>query len=299
MHPTLSLRLLATLLVFPLLARAAHPFLCTDSSGNKVALVSATGAVEWEYACEHPQDCWVLPNGNFLFCHAGGALEMTREKQKVWEYKAGEKTQIHACQPLAEDRVLLVECGPCRLIEVDRAGQIAKEIKLTPPPAAISVHDQFRGVRKTKAGHYLVCRKGEHQIEELDGDGRSLRRIPVPGDVHEALLLPDGHLLVSCGDGHRVIELDASLKTVWELGENEVPGNPLRLMAGFQRLPNGNTIFCNYLGHGHLGEQPHFFEITRDKKVVWEFTDHAHFKTVNQIQLLDVPGDVTKGEILR
>ena len=37
----------------------------------------------------------------------------------------------------------------------------------------------------------------------------------------------------------------------------------------------------------------------RDKNVVWEFSDHAHFKTVNQIQLLDIPGDVTKGEILR
>ena len=70
-------------------------------------------------------------------------------------------------------------------------------------------------------------------------------------------------------------------------------------MAGCQRLPNGNTVLCNYLGHGHLGEQPHVFEITRDKKIVWEFADHAHFKCVNQIQLLDVPGDVTKGEVLR
>ena len=126
-----------------------------------------------------------------------------------------------------------------------------------------------------------------------------LRSTPVPGDVHEVLRLPDGHLLVTCGDGHKVVEFDTAMKVVWSLDENELPGNPLRLMAGFQRLPNGNTIFCNYLGHGHLGEQPHFFEITRDKKVVWEFADHAHFKTINQIQLLDVPGDVTKGEILR
>ncbi len=195
--------------------------------------------------------------------------------------------------------MLLVECGPSRLIEVDRAGKIAKEIKLTLPPAAVKLHNQFRGVRKTKAGHYLVSRKGEQQIEELDGDGKSLRRIPVPGDIHDVLLLPDGHLLVSCGDGHKVLEFDAALKVVWELNENDVPGHPLRLMAGFQRLPNGNTIFCNYLGHGNLGKQPHFFEITRDKQVVWSFADHKNFKTINQIQLLDVPGDVTKGEILR
>ena len=280
-------------------ARAAHPFLCTDSAGGKVAVVAADGKIEWEFACKHPQDCWVLPNGNFLFCHETGALEMTRDKRIVWEYKAGEKTEVHACQPLPDGRVLLVENGPCRIIEVDRAGKIAKEIKLAVPPAPVKLHDQFRGTRKLANGHYLLCRKGEHQVDELDSMGKVLRSIPVPGDVHEALLLPDGHLLVATGEGHKIIEFDAAMKVVWELGENDVPGNPLRLMTGFQRLPNGNTIFCNYLGHGHLGEQPHFFEITRDKKVVWQFADHAHFKTINQIQLLDVPGDVTKGEILR
>lgn len=278
---------------------AAHPFLCTDSAGGKVAIVSAEGKIEWEVDCKHPQDCWAMPNGNILFSHATGAIEMTRAKEIVWEYKAGEKTEIHACQPLPDGRVLLVECGPSRIIEVDRAGKIAKEIKLTPPPATIKLHNQYRGTRKTRAGHYYVCRKGENQVEELDGNGKSLRRIPVPGDVHEALLLPDGHLLVTCGDGHKVVEYDAAMKVVWQLDENEIPGHPLRLMPGFQRLPNGNTVFCNYLGHGHLGQQPHFFELTRDKKVVWTFADHAHFKTINQIQLLDVKGDVTRGEILR
>ncbi len=39
----------------------------------------------------------------------------------------------------------------------------------------------------------------------------------LPGDVHEAVPLPDGHLLITCGDGLKVIELDASEKVVWEL----------------------------------------------------------------------------------
>jgi hypothetical protein len=292
-------RLGTCLALAPFAVRAAHPFLCTDSYGNKIAVVSADGKVEWEVSYKHPQDCWVLPNGNFLFCHSTGAIEMTRAKEIVWEYKAGEKTEVHACQPLADGRVLLVENGPSRIIEVDRAGKIAKEIKLPPPPAAVKLHDQYRGTRKLKNGHYLLCRKGEHEVQELDGDGKVLRSIPVPGDVHEAVLLPDGHLLIAMGEGHAVIEYDANLKEVWSLKGSEVPGNPLQLMTGFQRLPNGNTVFCNYLGHGNLGKQPHVFEITRDKKVVWEFADHEHFKTINQIQLLDVKGDVTRGEILR
>ena len=261
---------------------AAHRFLCTDSYGGKVAVVAADGKVEWEFACQHPQDCWALANGNYLFCHAHGAIEMTPLKVIVWEYKAPDKTEVHACQPLSDGRVLVVECGSSRIVEVGRDGNIAKEIKLTPPPAAVSLQDLYRGVRKTSDGHYLVCRKGEHRVEELDGEGKSLRTIPVPGDVHEVVQLPNKHLLISCGDGHKLIELDEKEKNVWEVNENDIPGNPLRLMAGLQRLPNGNTIFCNYLGHGHVGEQPHFFELTPDKKVVWEFTDHAHFKTITR-----------------
>jgi len=278
---------------------AAHPFLCTDSAGGKIAVVSSEGKVEWEVSYKHPQDCWRLPNGNFLFSHVSGAIEMTREKKIVWEYKAPEKTEVHACQPLPDGNVMVVECGTCRIVEVDRSGKIAKEIKLPTPPAAVKVHNQFRGTRKTKDGRYLVSAKGQNKVLELDGSGKVLRELPVPGDVHEVVELPNRHLLVTCGDGHKVVELDRTGKTVWELNENDVPGHPLRLMAGFQRLPNGNTVFCNYLGHGNLGKQPHFFELTPDKKVVWEFADHVNFKTINQIQLLDVPGDVTKGEILR
>jgi hypothetical protein len=144
-----------------------------------------------------------------------------------------------------------------------------------------------------------VCFKGDNKVVEVNGEGKIIREIPTEGDVHEVIPLPKGHLLLSCGEGHKVIELDKAGKTVWELNQNDLPGNPLQLAAGCQVLPNGNLIICNYLGHGHLGTQPQFVEITREKKIVWEFADHQNFKSVNQIQLLDVKGNTIKGEILR
>ena len=93
-----------------------------------------------------------------------------------------------------------IECGTCRIIEVDRAGRIAKEIKLPVPPAAVKVHNQFRGTRKTKDGRYLVSAKAQNKVLELDGTGRVLRELAVPGDVHEIVELPNRHLLVTCGD---------------------------------------------------------------------------------------------------
>lgn len=280
------------------LLHAARPVLCCDYGGGTVTVLSAAGEIEWQVEAKHPQDCWRLPNGNILFAHQSGAREVTRDKKTVWEYTAPEKIEVHACQPLPDGNVLIVECGTSRIIEVNREGRIAKEIKLVTKDS-VKLHNQFRGTRKTADGHYLVCFKGEGKIVELDGSSKVLREVPVPGDPHEVVPLPNKNLLITCGDGHKVVEIDPAGKTVWELNENDLPGNTLRLMAGCHRLPNGNTIFANYLGHGHLGEQPQFFEITPDKKVVWTFEDKDRFKTINQLMALDDTGDATKGGVLR
>lgn len=293
----LTLSLLASATLCPAGEAPGRTFLCCDHNGGQVCVVAADGAITWRMAAKSPQDCWKLPNGNILFCHMGGAIEADQDQKIVWEYQAPAKTECHACQPLSDGTVMIVECGTSRIVEVDRKGAVAKEIKLT--TTTTNVHNQFRGTRKLANGHYLVCFKGERKVVELDGEGKVVREIPAPGDVHEVLALPGQHLLITCGDGHKVVEVDAAGKTVWELNENDIPGNPLRLMAGCQVLPNGNLIFCNYLGHGFIGKQPMVFEITRDKKLVWEFADHAHFKTINQVQILEVAGDVTKGEIVR
>ncbi len=271
----------------PVAAAPRHRFLCCDYQGNRVAIVAADGTVEWDFAATTPQDCWLLPNGNVLFCHQRGAREVSREKQVVWEYKAPAEAQCHSCQPLPDGRVLVAECGLSRLVEVDRKGADVREIRIA--SQAKNLGHQFRGVRRTSDGHTWVCLMDEKKIIELAPDGTLLRELPVDGFPHAAVKLPNGHLLVTLGQAGKVIELDEKLKVAWEIGAAELPGNALRLTAGCQRLPNGNTIICNYLGGGFMGKQPQAFEVTPDKRVVWEFADHAHFKTLNQICRLDLP----------
>jgi hypothetical protein len=292
-------RVIFLMAITTLTGRASHAFLGTDASAGKVAMVSSSGKVEWEFKCEQPQDCWITPDGNYFFCFKGGVIEKLSDGRTLWDYNAPEGSFVSSCQPLPNGHFLIVENGPCRLIEINNMANIVKEFRLTPPPPSVAIQDQLSGVRRTADGHYLVCRKGEHEVEEIDANGKSLRRIPVAGDIRMALRLPDGHLLLALGDAHKLQELDENLKVVWELSENDIPGNPLRRVTGFQRLPNGNTIVCNDPGDADLGKQPQVFEITCDKKVVWEFADHVKFETINQIQLIDVPGDVMKGEILR
>ena len=270
----------------------SHPFICADNGLNKVFVVSAEGEVVWEHDVAVGQDVWALPNGNYLLSHIRGAIEITPEKEVVWQYLSPEGTEVHTCQPLPDGNVMLAECGTSRIVEVDRDGDIAKDVKLE--TATTNVHMQFRNARKLLNGNYLVAFVGEKKLVELDGGGNVIREFPTPGDVFVGIRLPNGNTLAGCGDGHKVVEFDAEGNIVWQIDENELPGIPLRFVAGLQRLPNGNTVVCNWGGHGHIDEQPVIFEVTREKEVVWKVEDYETFQTVSSVMLLDVEGEALK-----
>lgn len=278
-------------------APVRHAYLCTDYSQAKVFVVSLGGRIAWEYDAPGCQDCWLLPNGNILFSHVRGALEVQRDKKVVWEYRSPEGTEVHNCQPLPNGDVMICECGSKRIIELDRQGRIRKELHWE--TSTENVHLQCRVARKLLNGHYVIALTGEHVVRELDGSGKVVWEYPTPGDPYNALRLPNGNTLIGCGDGHRVIEVSPGKEIVWSVEENEIPGIPLRFVAGLQRLPNGNTVVCNWGGHGYLDQQPLAFEITRDKRVVWKVDDYAKFRAFAGIQVLDVKGDVTRGQIMR
>ncbi|MEI7945431.1 MAG: hypothetical protein WCJ02_01985 [bacterium] len=276
---------------------AKHPFVCTDNGKGKVFVVTADGKIEKEFAAPGCQDCWRLANGHYLFTNTRGATEVTPENKIVWSYKSPDKTEIHNCQPLPDGGVMICECGTKRIIEIGRDGKIRKEIPVETNVA--TPHGQFRGARKLANGNYLIACVGEQFVRELDPAGKVIRSIKVPGNPFIAIRLPNGNTLVGCGDAHKVLEIDPSDKIVWEVKENDIPNNQLRFVAGLQRLPNGNTVICNWGGHGCVGKQPQLVEITPEKKIVWQVFDNTQFKTISNIQLLDVPGDGSKNELLR
>ena len=285
---------LPILALFTLLSRSSvsaaapikHRFLCCDYLSGKVSIVNTDGVEEWRVEAKAPQDCWMLPNGNILFAHLTGAREVTLAQEVVWEYKAPNGVEVHCAQPLPDGNVMVVECGTKRIVEVDRHGAILREVPLVPGPK-VGTHGQFRGARKLATGNYLVTYMSDRKVAEVDTTGRIVREHPVPGYPHEIVPLKSGNWLVTCGDGHQVVELNAKGDIVWSVQENDLPDNPLRLMAGIQRLPNGNLLLCNYLGHGHIGKNPHLYEVTPDKQLVWSYADHGLFKTINQIQVID------------
>jgi outer membrane protein assembly factor BamB len=275
----------------------SHPFVCTDYTQGKVFIVSAAGEITWSYDAKNCNDLWVLPNGNLLFNTGHGVREVTREKTVVFDYQS--KSEIYACQRLPDGSTFVGECNAGRLLEIAPDGKILKQIRLL-PDGKDGGHLFMRNARKLADGHYLVAHNGDQIVREYDAAGKTVREIPAPGGPHSVARLQNGHTLVSCGDrpgGSRVFEADADGKTVWEVTSADLPGINLAFMAGFQRLPNGNTVLCNWLGHGKFGTAPHLVEVTPENKVVWTYADHKNMKTISSIQLLDVSGDVIKGEI--
>jgi hypothetical protein len=269
-----------------------HVFACTDYSGKKVFLVSAEGKITWEYETGTCNDLWALPNGNLLFNTGKGAREVTRDKEVVFSYES--ESEIYACQRLANGNTFIGECNSGRLLEIAPDGSIVKEIKLL-PEGADGGHVYMRNARKLKNGHYLVTHYGDQAVREYDGEGAMVREIPAPGGPHSVCRLPNGNTIIACGDhttSATIFEVDPAGKVVWEIKNTELPGITLQFLTGFQRLPNGNTVLSNWIGHGHLGEEPHIIEVTPEKEVVWTFQDHKNMKTVSSVQILDVSGEV-------
>ena len=282
-----------------LIAGQGHRFVCTDYTQGKVFVVSESGEIEWSYDAETANDVWALPNGNLLFNTGHGVKEVTRDKKVVFSYESA--SDIYACQRLANGNTFIGECSAGRLLEVSPAGRIVKEVRLL-PEGQDGGHAYMRNARRLANGNYLVAHYGAGVVREYDPAGKPVWEVAAPGGPHSVVRLPDGNTLIASADSGgataRVFEVTRDGKTVWEVRGEELHGISLKFMAGLQRLPNGNTVMCNWLGHNQFGKAPHIIEVTRSKQVVWTFADHKAMRTVSSVQLLDVAGDALKGTVL-
>jgi len=297
MRPTLLFLLLSLLQSTLFSQPVKHSFVCTDYTQGKVFIISEEGKAIWEYPAIHCNDVWMLPNGNILFNTGNGVKEVTRDKQIVFQYDS--KSDIYACQRLPNGNTFIGESNSGKLLEVATDGRIVKEIKLI-PDSVDAGYAFMRNARKLANGHYLVAHYGLDVVREYDQNGKMVMEIPVKGGPHSVVRLPDGNTLVACSDHNgepKVVEFDAKNNIVWQVLKNDLPGIELKFMTGLQRLQNGNTVITNWLGHNNFGKAPHAIEVTRDKKVVWTFTDSSFIQTMSSIQILDNRADLKMDKI--
>jgi hypothetical protein len=266
--------------------------------GGLTQIVDASGKVTWKYPAA-TRDGYILPNGNMLLTlsktktYPGGAVvEVTRDQKVVWEYK-GTQSEVNTAILLDNGNVMLTEAGDKpRLLEVARDGSIKVEIPLG--CQITNHHMQSRMARKLPSGHYLVPQ--DKTVREYDAAGKVVWERKSPESTLDnrsfcCLRNAAGHTLISLTVGSNIIEVDEAGKIVWELRDGDLPGVPVNRTTALSWLPNGNIMFSNYAARA---PQAKVVEITREKKVVWTYTDASN-QGVHEFQLLDADGKPQTG----
>jgi hypothetical protein len=254
---------------------------------NRLVELDADGKLVWEY--KFPSIAVIfqpLADGNIVFAHGGsptGVDEINRDKKTVWTY-VSKCPQVLGCQRLANGNTLVAEQGPCRAVEVNPKGEIVHVTKMTTTEEAF--HRQVRNVHKLANGNILAAHEGEGAIREYDPDGKTVWEYTKVENTGEALRLDNGNTLIACGTQKRVIEVTPAGEIVWEFGPKDAPELNLTWISSLQVLKNGHYVIGNFL-RGQEGKGAHTFEVTRDKKVVWTFADHALVKSLTTIRVLD------------
>jgi len=299
---------------------AQHPFLyCGEWDTRKpdqtIFLVRG-GKVVWTYSMpiknekgelNEFDDVHMLSNKHILFARKTGATEITMEKKVVWNYDAPPGTEIHSAQPIGRDKVLFMQNGlPAKLILMNKVtGKVEMEriLQTARPDDPKSVHGQFRHVRMTKAGTYLVPHLNMGKVVEYDKDWKEIWSVPAPS-AWAAVRLKNGDTLISGNQHGYVREVNPKGESVWEINKNDLPGITLYTVQEVSRLANGNTVICNWAGSTKKENWPtvvQIIEVTPDKKVVWALREWTNpdLGPASSIQLLDEPGVAEKGELQR
>jgi len=260
-------------------------FAVGDYTSGKVCIVEADGSVSWEQKAPNCNDLWIQPGGTILFSTGHGAKEVAKDGAVKFEYKSA--AEIYAVQRLANGNTFVGECSTGRLLELAPDGSnVVKELRLLPADKP-GGHAYIRNVRVLANGNFLAAHYGGRYVAEYAPDGTVVWSFKTPGGPHSVTRLANGHTLIACGDNGTpcLIEVTPDGKTVWELSNKDLPDAPLKFLTGFHKLPNGNVLISNWVGHGKFGTAPHLLEVTPEKKVVWTFADHKTFKTVATVQV--------------
>ncbi len=271
-----------------------HAFLAT---GVETFITDDAGKTVWKYP-HSSRDGWLLPDGNVLLALSrsktypgGAAVEVDKTGKVLFTFK-GTQSEVNTVQSLGGGKVLLTEAGnKPRILEVDREGKILAEVPIQAQTR--DHHLQTRMTRKLPGGNYLVPQLLDRVVREYDPKGKIVWEVKTPHMPFTAIRLPDGHTLIGCTLGNLVIEVDKDGKEVWRLTNDDLPGKPINDACGVQRLANGHTVVTSH--HATAG-QVKLFEVTRDKKIVWSYTDKRR-AGIHEFQILDTNGQPEKNPL--
>ena len=249
--------------------------LVADAKKGVVAKYTQAGERLWSVPSFHCLDAWPMEDGKVLMTFdasaktagQGGVRIVDANKKVLFEYRA--QGEVLSCQPLSDGRILVSKNSQGEFDVIDRHGKVVNNFALK---AKGMGHKTVRIARATDAGSFLAAECYSHFLREYDQTGTLIRSIAAHG-VFSGQRLKNGNTLIACFFKPQVFEVDQKGTVVWELKHDELPPDFRAPYFGeARRLPNGNSLICNYWANA-TPRSVHVFEITSDKKIVWALRD--------------------------
>jgi len=278
---------------------AQHPMLYAGEGYNTIFLVN-DGKVVWTYSAGprgEIDDVWMLTNGHVLYAHQFGVVEVTPRKEVVWRYDAPAGTEVHTCQPIGLDRVLLMQNGlPPKLMVINKKSGTV-EVEHAMPAESLTdpktVHPQFRRIRMTAKGTYLAPFLKMNRVVEYDKNFKEIWSYEI-ATPWAAVRLHNGNTLIDDEHDKLVREVSPKGETVWEFKQSDLPANiVLHNIQTADRLANGNTVIFSSTGGTKPPDRPSIIqvlEVTPARKLVWVLQDWKNLGPATTAQFLDEPG---------
>ena len=251
----------------------SYPQLGSWGAGAGMVELDCEGNEVWEYV-DHYQShsFWRMDNGNTMICRitkvpdelgtklkgglpgsedrgiiwTDGLREVTHEGETVWEWDMADHLDpdVHICCPI-EHRADFTHMNSVQVLPNG------------------DVMTNFRNISTT-----IIVEKATGNIKWQAGPS-------VAAHGHWPNILDNGNILVFDNGEHRDDGSRISYSKVLEINpetmevEWEYIGNPPQsfysaLLAGAERLPNGNTLICESM-------KGRIFEVTKDGEIVWQY----------------------------
>lgn len=210
----------------------------------------------------------VCPNYD---CNGGSVISIASDGTKREIFSAD--GEIFSCHVQENGNIVIGDLAASRIVEIDCLGKILKEIEVDYHGIQ---HECMRMVRKTEDGYFLV-QPGTSSIIHFDLDGNEVKRFATRPDAFGVAPLSSGELYYTCMAG--IFKLDKDGREIWSFTDADAEGINIRWILDITLTDEGNLLVCNWMGHGHLDEGVHFFEITPDKDTVWQLDCKGEFKT--------------------
>jgi hypothetical protein len=317
---------------------AQHDFLYTGEFDTRKEVQTMTlvrgGKVVWTYTIPtHDEtngqlsefsDMHRLSNGDIVYAYKTGWRKIDPSGKTIYDYKCPKLsgadgkdvlnakgqpyyTECHSAVPVGMDRVLFMRNGiPAKLFLYNlKTGKMEfeHEVQTKYPGDVTHIHAQFRNIRMTKAGTYLLAHLDRGKVIEYDKNFKEIWSCDAPS-VWQAVRLPNGNTLITGNQHAFAREIAPDGKIVWEIKNGDLADIRINSVHQAQRLANGNTVITNWTAGVKKTDWPkivQLIEVTPDNKAVWTVNEwkDPDLGPSSCIQLLDQPGRDEAQELMR